>query len=141
MDKFQAQLALAKRLIAQEKASPNKLYSLHEPHAYCIAKGKAHKKYEFGCKVSLVLTHMVLSLQALPEAYFDGHTLRSSLENAEKLSNTIISRGIVDRGYRGHGVIDKEIYISGQKQGITAALKKQIKRRSAIEPAYRTYEI
>jgi transposase, IS5 family len=135
--KFQSQLIMAKRLLAQEKNSVNKLYSLHEPHVYCITKGKAHKKYEFGCKVSLVLTHkqgLVLSSQALPEAYFDGHTLRSSLENAEKLSNSIISRGIVDRGYKGHGIVDKEIYISGQKLGITATLKKQIKRRSAIEP-------
>jgi IS5 family transposase len=135
--KFQSQLMMAKRILAQEKNSPNKLYSLHEPHVYCIAKGKAHKKYEFGCKVSLVLTHkqgLVLSSQALPEAYFDGHTLRSSLENAEKLSNIIIKRGIVDRGYKGHGVIDKEIYMPGQKRAITSTLKKQIKRRSAIEP-------
>jgi IS5 family transposase len=135
--KFQSQLKLARRLLVQEKTSKNKLYSLHEPHVYCITKGKAHKKYEFGCKVSLVLTHkqgLALSSQALPEAYFDGHTLGSSLENAEKLSNTMISRGIVDRGYKGHGVVDKEIYMSGQRRGITATLKKQIKRRSAIEP-------
>ena len=135
--KFASQLKMAKRLLVQEKNGTNKLYSLHEPHVYCITKGKAHKRYEFGCKVSLVITHkqgLALSSQALPEAYFDGHTLRSSLENAEKLSKTIISRGIVDRGYKGHGIVDKEIYISGQKRGITATLKAQIKRRSAIEP-------
>ena len=108
--KFASQLKMAKRLLAQEKNGTNKLYSLHEPHVYCITKGKAHKRYEFGCKVSLVITHkqgLALSSQALPEAYFDGHTLRSSLENAEKLSKTIISRGIVDRGYKGHGIVDE----------------------------------
>ena len=37
----------------QERSDKNKLYSLHEPHVVCIAKGKAHKKYEFGSKVSV----------------------------------------------------------------------------------------
>ncbi len=49
-------LALFKRVLTQEKCSKNKIYSLHEPDVYCIAKGKAHKKYEYGCKASVVLT-------------------------------------------------------------------------------------
>ena len=40
----------------------------------------------------------------------------------------------VDRGYKGHNVTDCNVYISGQKRGITAKIKKQLKRRQAIEP-------
>ena len=130
-------LTMAKRLLSQEKKSKNKLYSLHAPEAYCIAKGKAGKPYEFGCKVSLVLTHkqgLALSSQALHENQFDGHTLESSLEKAEEISKTSIEQAFVDRGYKGHGVEGTKVYISGQKRGITRTLKKHLKRRSAIEP-------
>lgn len=49
-------LALFKKVLEQTRHSKNKIYSLHEPHVYCIAKGKAAKKYEYGCKGSIVLT-------------------------------------------------------------------------------------
>jgi len=100
-------LGMANRLLVQEKGSSNKLYSLHAPETYCIAKGKAHKPYEFGCKVSLVLTHkqgLALSSMALPDNEFDGHTLEKSLRKAEELSRVKILEGFVDKGYKGHGV-------------------------------------
>ena len=40
----------------------------------------------------------------------------------------------VDKGYKGHGVEGTQVYISGQKRGMTRTLKKHLKRRSAIEP-------
>ena len=43
-------LILYKKVLAQKKASKHKVYSLHEPQVYCLSKGKAHKKYEYGCK-------------------------------------------------------------------------------------------
>lgn len=134
---FDNLLSMANRLLKQEKKSSNKLYSLHAPEAYCIAKGKAGKPYEFGCKVSLVVTHkqgLALASMALPENEFDGHTLEKSLKKAEELAQTKIDEGFVDKGYKGHGVEDKNIYISGQKRGLTKALKMRLKRRSAIEP-------
>jgi transposase, IS5 family len=130
-------LGMANRLLVQEKDSSNKLYSLHAPETYCIAKGKAHKPYEFGCKVSLVLTHkqgLALSSMALVENEFDGHTLDKSLRKAEELSGAKILEGFVDKGYKGHGVTDTKIYMSGQKRGVSKAIKKRLKRRSAIEP-------
>ena len=51
---FGPTLKLVDRLLSQKREDSNKLYSLHAPETECIAKGKAHKKYEFGCKVSLV---------------------------------------------------------------------------------------
>jgi IS5 family transposase len=50
-------LTLAGRLLAQEKKDKNKLYSLHASEVECISKGKAHKKYEFGVKVSVATTN------------------------------------------------------------------------------------
>ena len=130
-------LNLSNRLLLQEKTSSKKLYSLHAPEAYCLSKGKAGKPYEFGCKVSLVTTHkqgLALSSQALIENQFDGHTLDKSLKKAEEITVIKIEKGFVDKGYKGHGVEDTEIYISGQKRGITRALRQKLKRRSAIEP-------
>jgi IS5 family transposase len=134
---FAPLLEKAKRLLAQDKNSSNKLYSLHEPDVYCIAKGKAAKPYEFGCKVALVVTHkqgLALSSQALATNAFDGHTLKASLQNAASLARTPIEQAFVDKGYRGHDVEGTQVYISGQRRGLTRSLKKRLKRRSAIEP-------
>jgi transposase, IS5 family len=128
---------LADRLLYQNKESKHKLYSLHAPEVECISKGKAHKKYEFGCKVSLVVTHKIglaLSCRAIHGNPYDGHTLKDALLDAEKLSSTKIERAFLDKGYKGHKVTDKKVYISGQKRGITDRLKRLLKRRSAIEP-------
>lgn len=136
-ENFTDLLAMSKRLLWQDKKSKDKLYSLHAPEAYCISKGKAGKPYEFGCKVSLVLTHkqgLALSSQALHENQYDGHVLASSLKRAETIAQTSIEQAFVDKGYKGHGITDKQVYISGQKRGMTRTLKKHLKRRSAIEP-------
>ena len=133
----------AKRLLAQERGDKNKLYSLHEPDVACISKGKAHKRYEFGCKVSITTTHkqgLVISSQALPKNPHKGHTLKPALESSERITGVEIESAFVDRGYKGHGVESDplrnhtKIFISGQRRGITKSLKKQLKRRSAIEP-------
>ncbi|MBT5029518.1 MAG: hypothetical protein HOM97_14075 [Nitrospina sp.] len=67
-----------------------KLYSLHAPEVECIAKGKAHKKYEFGCKVSVATTskdNFVVGSQALHGNPYDGHTLNGAVEQAERLGD------------------------------------------------------
>lgn len=65
---FDEALEKSRRLLRQTKDFKDKLYSLHAPAVECIGKGKAHKRYEFGGKVSLAVTHkqgLVLSSQAL----------------------------------------------------------------------------
>lgn len=134
---FSELLDLAKKLLSQEKKSKNKIYSLHEPRVYCISKGKARTPYEFGSKVSLVVSHkqgLALSSQALEKPSYDGHTLADSLSHSSEISGVPVKRTFVDRGYRKHGVEDREVYISGQRRGMTRSLKKELKRRSAIEP-------
>ena len=76
-------LALFKRVLTQEKCSKNKIYSLREPEVYCIAKGKARKKYEYGCKASAVLTQntgIIVGAMSFEEHIYDGHTLDAVLK-------------------------------------------------------------
>lgn len=125
------------RILLQERGDKDKVYSLHEPHVECIAKGKAHKRYEFGCKTSIVLTHkegLVLGMQALHGNPFDGHTLADALVHAEKISGERIAKVFVDRGYRGHGMKDREIVISRSKRKIHWRRWKEMCRRQSIEP-------
>ena len=45
--------------ITRKKNDKNKVYSLHEVDVQCISKGKEHKLYEFGNKVSITRTGTV----------------------------------------------------------------------------------
>ena len=116
---FAGLLAKSTQLLNQTKTSKDKLYSLHAPEVGCIAKGKTHKRYEFGCKVALTVTHkegLVLSSQGLPGNPYDGHTLKNSLNQARRSSGQSITRVFVDKGYKGHVVSDAQVYASGQKR-------------------------
>lgn len=82
-------LERAKRIFNQKRNDTDKLYSMEAPEVECIAKGKAHKKYEFGCKVSLVSTskdNWIVGIQALHGNPYDGHTLKDALAQAEQLT-------------------------------------------------------
>lgn len=134
---FLPELALASRLLTQEKKDKNKLYSLHAPEVECIAKGKAHKKYEFGVKVSVATTNrdnFVVGMFAEHGNPYDGHTLPKALEQIKQITGQAVKRCFVDRGYRGHGISDTEVLISGRRRALTPQMKKELKRRSAIEP-------
>lgn len=135
---FAEELALARRLLVQKKDDKNKLYSLHAPEVECISKGKVHKRYEFGVKASIATTNrsnFVVGGMAVPGNPYDGHTLKSALEQVRRLTGTSIDEAFVDKGYRGHKEVTTTVYISGQKRGIeTQRLKRSLKRRQAIEP-------
>lgn len=129
-------LTQAKRLLKQQRNDSHKLYSLHEPHVACISKGKAHKKYEFGNKVSVCVTNkenFIIGTQGLEGNPYDGHTLKGALDQVTKLTGIRPDRCYVDRGYRGHGVTDTTVFLSGQRRNVTPTIKKELKRRSAIE--------
>ena len=113
---FADELAMAKRVLTQKKDSSRKLYSLHAPEVECISKGKAHKRYDFGVKASIAVTNsssLVVGGQALPSNPYDGHTLKSALDQARLLGGQRIEEVYVDRGYRGHDETDSAVYISG----------------------------
>ena len=128
----------AEQLLKQEKNTPRKLYSLPAPEVECIAKGKAHKRYEFGCKVSVVTTceePWVLSVIAHHGNPYDGATLKECLNKAEENSKNKIEYAFADKGYRGkeHHPEDIKVFISGKKN-LPSHFKKLLKGRSGIEP-------
>lgn len=130
-------IALTTRLLARQTKSKRKLYSLHEPDVDCISKGKAHKRYEFGTKVSVATTttgNFVVGMQALPGNPYDGHTLEGALEQVQRLTDQKPEMAFVDRGYRGHDIENIKVFISGAKRGVTRTIAKLLRRRSAIEP-------
>ncbi len=132
-------LALTQRVHDQQPKDSGKIYSLHEPHVQCISKGKAHKRYEFGCKVSVVTTNRsnwVLASDALEGNPYDGHTLSASLDGVEAMTGVALDEAFVDKGYRGHGCRGEvAIHIAGVgSKRATRALKKRRRRRSAVEP-------
>ncbi len=132
-------LLIARRIHTQQRHDTGKVYSVHAPEVECIAKGKAHKPYEFGVKVGVVSTSkesFVVGMKSLPGNPYDGHTLKESLEQAQRLTGVATREAYVDRGYRGHGVaLDKlKVWIAGAKRGVTVGIKKKLKRRNAIEP-------
>ncbi len=120
-----------------------KLYSWHAPETECIGKGKAHRPYEFGVKVSITTTNrrckggqFVLHAKALPGNPCDGHTLRSVIEETQALTGREIERGYADKGYRGHNAPKPlRVFISGQRRGVHRQIKRELRRRSAIEAA------
>ena len=131
-------LEIAKRIHAQQRHDKGKVYSVHAPEVECIAKGKAHKPYEFGVKVGVVSTSkesFVVGMQSLPGNPYDGHTLKASLQQVQKLTGIAPKEAYVDRGYRGHGLAEPvKVWIAGAKRGVTVAISKKLKRRNAVEP-------
>ena len=114
-------LARAERICRQQRNDKNKLYSLHAPEVECIAKGKAHKKYEFGCKVSLVSTskdNWIVGVQALHGNPYDGHTLKDALAQSEQLTGWRPEHAYCDKGYKGapKHLDDTAIHLASQKK-------------------------
>ena len=128
----------------RQRERGKKIYSLHAPEVECIGKGKAHKPYEFGVKVSLATTlkhsaggQFIAHAKALPGNPYDGHTLEAVIPDIERQIGATIGRIVADKGYRGHNAAPQykfRVYISGQKRGVTDAIKRDLKRRSAVEP-------
>lgn len=138
---FTEALRKAKIIYAQagNPKAEEKLYSWHAAEVECIGKGKAHKKYEFGCKASFVSTHadnFIVGAQALHGKPYDGHTLRGALDQTTKLTGVCPKEAYTDDGYRGHGVDEEKttVILPKHKRGITKAQMKRRKRRNAIEP-------
>ena len=137
------ELAIFKQVLSQEIGTKNKIYSLHEPHVYCMSKGKAHKKYEFGCKASLVLTQktgIIVGAMTFKTNVYDGHTLEDVLEQTKKLTGKPPKTATVDRGYKGKQSV-KGTQINMPKPPLKndneyqkRKKRKYFRRRAAIEP-------
>jgi len=132
---YAQELALYQRVLLQTRQSKNKIYSLHEPEVQCISKGKEHKKYEFGNKVSIVynLKGVIVGAMGFRNEY-DGHTLEPALQQVEALTGEIRKTATVDRGYRGKSMI------GNTKVQITKAVLFQTEPKRATEAQKGTSE-
>jgi IS5 family transposase len=142
---FVKPLYLAERVLSQDRRQRGrKVYSLHAPEVECIGKGKAHKPYEFGVKVSVATPvkhsaggQFVAHVAALPGNPYDGHTLATVIPQMQALVGNVLDRIITDAGYRGHNAPPDykfKVYTTGQKRRVTEQIKREFKRRAAIEP-------
>jgi IS5 family transposase len=60
---------------------------------------------------------------------------RAAIDQTKKLTGCEIERAYVDKEYRGHDARNpRRVFISGQKRGVFGAIKRELRRRSAIEP-------
>ena len=139
----QSILTLFKKVLAQKKTDSNKIYSLHEPHVQCISKGKEHKKYEFGSKVSIITTKntgVIIGAINIEKNVHDSKTLQPALEQQQRLTGITLKNNFVDRGYRGVKEVLGTKIIMPDKPGKERTpyekqkLRKGFKRRAAIEP-------
>jgi IS5 family transposase len=142
---FMRPLYLARRVLEQNRHQRGrKVYSLHAPEVECIGKGKAHRPYEFGVKVSVATTlhrsrggQFVTHVAALPGNPYDGHTLAKVIPAIETLVGNVLERIFADAGYRGHNAPPEykfKVFTAGQKRRLTPQIKRQMKRRAAVEP-------
>jgi len=132
------QSVLNKKEKEDYKVTKKVLYSFGSPEVECIGKGKLHKPYEFGNKVSIctgATNNFILGIKSFQDNPYDGHTLQQTIELVEKLTQHPVKKSFVDLGYRGSNVSDKrKVYTPYTKKKLNSFDKKMIKRRSAIEP-------
>lgn len=143
LTKHQEKLELFKKVLAQQKKDKNKIYSLHKTFTTCIAKGKAHKQYEFGNKIGIITTFKSLIITAI-KSYegnpHDSKTIEPLLNQIQSNINYQPQEVIYDRGGRGIAKIN-ETKISTPKPALKRdsdyqkrVKRKKFRRRAAIEP-------
>ena len=131
------------RALQQKRGDKQKLYSLHEPHVYCMSKGKDHKKYEFGTKVSITVTRdskIIVGALAFESNEYDGHTLPAVLAQLKRLSACEPTAALCDRGYKGKNKINNTRILRPQSKTseadkeIQELMRKRFRKRAGIEP-------
>ena len=123
------QLGVYEKVLHQKRSESNKIYSLHEPDVKCYTKGKAHKKYEFGSKASILVTQttgVIVGALSFNETLHDSKTLPKVIEQYERINNKKPKEIYVDRGYRGPKEVNEvNIYVPQTKKEITKAQRKK----------------
>lgn len=138
-ERFSEPLALATKLLGELKQKRGRtIFSIHAPEVECIAKGKAHKPYEFGVKVSIVTTNksgFVVGCDTFPGRPHDAKTLKPALCQVEDNLGRKIRRGnvAVDLGYRGHKCGRAWNVLHPRLKRLSPTQRRLVRRRSAIE--------
>ena len=140
---YQENFDLFEKVLSQKKNDSNKIYSLHEPQVYCVAKGKDHKPYEYGTKASIVSTAqggIILSAVSHAENIYDGATLSEVLHKAHEVRDSVIEKAVCDRGYRGKSSVDgvsiilPKAPLKRDTRYQRDKKRKMCRQRAAIEP-------
>lgn len=140
---YQDNIDIFNKILAQEKDTKNKIYSIHEPDVKCIAKGKEASQYEFGNKSCFVRTKtsgIIVGAKAFKENFYDGDTLEPQLAQVEELVGKRPKIGIGDRGFRGiKQILDTQIITPKPLPSSASKYQKQKTRerfraRAGIEP-------
>ena len=138
LTKYAMDLELFSKVLLQKRGDSNKIYSLHEPHVKCYTKGKEHKKFEFGSKVSILITQktgVIVGALNFNETLHDSKTLPDALQQYERLTGKQAKDIFLDRGYRGPKIISQtNLHTPKPNPNITKAKRRKHKRRAAIEP-------
>lgn len=145
--KFARLFSISGRIHSQKRARAEgdapKIYSVHAPEVSCIAKGKAHKKYEFGNKVSVASTSkesFVVGMKSLHGNPFDGHTLKAAIEQVISLSGVTPKEAYVDRGatkVTASRTVRWPISKSGWRAANEASPERSTKNSNAATPSNR----
>ena len=135
------ELEVCSRAANQKRADKNKIYSLREPEVFCIAKGKEHKKREFGNKAAFTQTMTDGIIAGARNAFneHDSKCLAPLLGQIESITGKRPERAFCDRGFQGKrdiGGTKIEIPDTPKKDTTTRDKRKtqaKFRRRSAIE--------
>ena len=143
LQNYESELLLYQKVLDQKRADKNKIYSLHKPFTACIAKGKAHKQYEFGNKVGIMVnpkSMVILAVQSYEGNPHDSKTIEPLLDQMKTNLNYQPEEVIYDRGGRGRTNING-VTISTPKPPLKRdsryqkiKKRKKFRRRAAIEP-------
>lgn len=143
---YEKEIELYKKVINQKPKDKDKIYSLHKPFTKCIAKGKAHKPYEFGNKVGITTTGtrkskiIITAIKAFLGNPYDGNTIEPLLEQMENHQFPLPEELVYDRGGKGQNEIRGVKILTANKplkrdsNYCKQQKRKKLRRRAAIEP-------
>ncbi len=115
-------------MLTQKRDDKNKLYSLHAPEVECIAKGKNHKKYEFGSKVSVATTsrsNFIVGIQSLDRNQYDAIPVLSQRSSPK-------AKMMLGRLFYYPPEIPKVIYTTNAIESLNMTVRKVIKNKRAL---------
>lgn len=142
-ERYQKDFLFYERVLGQQPKDHDKIYALHEPWVYCIGKGKDHKPYEYGNKVSIAATarsNIIVGVSSHEQNLHDSKTLPEVLVHIENSRGAKAKTAVCDRGYRGPKTVgDTTIILPApplkkDNRYQRDKKRKRCQRRAAIEP-------